>query len=274
VLVSFPPFPFAPQNSGRPPARSGPARRTGPGGRAAGPAGLDAAGNRARGSADFRPARQSLSASVGRVGHPAARGVSGRAAGKSRSRTPIPNAATEEACPASRPPVPGSVWSWPGRGGRPAGWSFGGWAAAGSSCVGVGRSVVRGGGRGRGGRCGAWRVVGPGVGCRSGLGSGLGRGRSWLAGAVVRWSVGRRVGSRLPGVGRWRGVVCVRGRCRSCRRGSCRAGRWRPVRVLVSVTGSAGGCRPPRTPRRKGRSGEKITDARVFRNDNKLRHSE
>ena len=124
--------------------------------------------------------------------------------------------------------------------------------AAGSWCVAGWRSVVRGGGRGPGGRCGVWRVVVRGVGCRSvAVGSGAGRGRWSRVGVAVRWSGGRRVGSRVLGVAG--GVGCVRRRCRWCRRGSCRAGRCGLVRVLAwGCAGSGRWSWSFRTPAARG----------------------
>ena len=173
--------------------------------------------------------------------------------GHERSRTPNPNLATEEPCCLSRPRV------LPGRSGcrsagRPGGLRGGLVAAvaAGSWCVAGWRSVVRGGGRGPGGRCGVWRVVVRGVGCRSvAVGSGAGRGRWSRVGVAVRWSGGRRVGLRVRGVAG--GAVSVLRRCRSCLRGSCLVGRCGPVRALAwGCAGSGRWSWSFRTPAARG----------------------
>jgi hypothetical protein len=141
-------------------------------------------------------------------------------------------AATEEAC---RVPGPRALLAALGlaraRPARP-GWSrgLGGRSfrlSAVRRCwsVVVGRSGGRGGGRGRSGLCGVWLVVGAGVGC----GGRVVGSWSCAVGAAVRWLAWRRVGSWRRGVV---GVAaCVLRRCRSCRSGGRRRGRFGLGRV-------------------------------------------
>ena len=142
-------------------------------------------------------------------------------------------AATEEAC---RVPGPRALLAALGlaraRPARP-GWSrgLGGRSfrlSAVRRCwsVVVGRSGGRGGGRGRSGLCGVWLAVGAGVAC----GGRVVGSWSCAVGAAVRWLALRRVGSWRRGVV---GVAaCVLRRCRSCRSGGRRRGRFGLGRVL------------------------------------------
>jgi hypothetical protein len=183
VSVSFPAISTATVNR---PGRHRARRQvgaTGPGCRAAGHGGFDARGSRVRGSADFRSARQSLSASVGRVGHPAARGVSGRAAGKGEAEPRTRTARTRSRGPRPVPPSSARSCLVVGLGGGP------------GLVVGVG--LV---GLGLGGRW-SWVVV---VGGRRVV-RGRSVGSGWCVVVVGRGSV-RSVGSVVSG---WSGRVVV-----------------------------------------------------------------